>query len=65
MNQLITKGEGVPDFILLETISEDAVVENLRTRYAKNIIYVRSTPAPVCRRGTPGAAVASLSDAAR
>ena len=41
MDKIITKGEGVPDFILLETISEDAVVDNLRTRYGKNLIYVR------------------------
>jgi hypothetical protein len=41
MNQLVTKGEGVPDLVLLDTISEDAVVENLRVRYDKKIIYVR------------------------
>ena len=41
MQALITKGEGVPDFVLLETLSEEALLENLRVRYDKRIIYVR------------------------
>ena len=34
------KGEGVPDFVLLDTISEDAVMDNIRKRYRADIIYV-------------------------
>ena len=34
------KGEGVPDFVLLETISEDAMMENISTRYKADQIYV-------------------------
>jgi len=36
------KGEGVPDFVLLDDISEDAVMENIKIRYGKDIIYVRT-----------------------
>eukprot|EP01119_Soliformovum_irregulare_P017879 TRINITY_DN5376_c0_g2_i2.p1 TRINITY_DN5376_c0_g2~~TRINITY_DN5376_c0_g2_i2.p1 ORF type:complete len:1039 (+),score=347.18 TRINITY_DN5376_c0_g2_i2:84-3200(+) len=33
------KGEGVPDFVLMDTISEDAFMDNLRLRYKKDRIY--------------------------
>jgi len=33
------KGEGVPDFVLMNEISEDALMENLKLRYSKDRIY--------------------------
>ena len=37
----IVKGEGVPDSVLLEDISENGFVNNQRIRYDKRLIYVR------------------------
>jgi myosin heavy subunit len=36
---LIREGEGVPDFVLLEELTEDALYKNLALRYKKNQIY--------------------------
>ena len=36
----IVKGEGVPDFVLLEQLTEDAMYQNIKIRYDKDIIYV-------------------------
>jgi len=33
------KGEGVPDFVLMDTISEEAMMDNIRKRYKAEIIY--------------------------
>jgi myosin heavy subunit len=38
----IVKGEGVPDSVLLEDISENGFVKNLQIRYDKKLIYVIS-----------------------
>jgi hypothetical protein len=40
-NKLIVKGEGVPDFVLLDQITEDAMMENIKTRFKADRIYVR------------------------
>jgi len=32
-------GEGVPDLVLLDTLSEDALYANLQLRYKKKQIY--------------------------
>ena len=37
----LKKGEGVTDFILMETISEDAILDNVRDRLKKENVYVR------------------------
>lgn len=35
------KGEsGVPDFVLLNEVSENAIVQNLQVRFQGNFIYV-------------------------
>jgi myosin heavy subunit len=36
---LVIEGEGVPDFVLLDELTEDALFENLKIRYHKNKIY--------------------------
>lgn len=36
---LIREGEGVPDFVLLDELTEDALYKNLHLRYKKNQIY--------------------------
>jgi hypothetical protein len=36
-DSIVVAGEGVPDNILLETISEDALYENLTLRYNKDV----------------------------
>ncbi|CAG5086005.1 Oidioi.mRNA.OKI2018_I69.PAR.g11082.t2.cds [Oikopleura dioica] len=38
------KGTGVQDLVLLENINEEAVLENLRKRFAKNAIYTYIGP---------------------
>ena len=38
------KGTGVQDLVLLEKITEEAVLENLRKRFAKNAIYTYIGP---------------------
>lgn len=40
MQSMITKGEGVPDFILMEQLTEQALLDNLKIRYDKRVIYV-------------------------
>jgi myosin heavy subunit len=37
----IKTGEGVPDFVLMEHLTEDATWQNLKLRFSKDIIYVR------------------------
>ncbi len=37
------KGEGVPDFVLLDQLTEDALLDNIRLRYKKDIVYVSSS----------------------
>jgi myosin-1 len=44
MGQLLREGEGVPDFVLLDTLSEQAVFENMLTRYKKDQIYTYIGP---------------------
>lgn len=36
----LNREEGVPDFVLLETVSEAAFYDNLKHRFAQNNIYV-------------------------
>ena len=36
----LKKGEGVGDFVLLDQLTEDAFMENLKVRYSKSLIYV-------------------------
>lgn len=36
---LLVQGEGVPDFILLSELTEDALYANLKLRYDKDLIY--------------------------
>lgn len=35
------RGEGVPDFVLMDALTEDALFHNLKLRYGKDKIYVR------------------------
>ena len=37
----VREGEGVPDFVLLEELTEQAVYDNIKIRYNKDLIYVR------------------------
>jgi myosin heavy subunit len=39
MGQLLREGEGVPDFVLMDKLTEDALYANLHTRYKKDQIY--------------------------
>jgi hypothetical protein len=39
----IKAGEGVPDFVLMEHLTEDATFQNIKIRFNKDIIYVSST----------------------
>jgi myosin heavy subunit len=39
MGQLLREGEGVPDFVLMDKLTEDALYANLLTRYKKDQIY--------------------------
>lgn len=34
------KGEGVPDFVLMDKLTEDALMDNLKLRYSKDKVYV-------------------------
>lgn len=36
----IVKGQGVPDFVLLEELTENATYENLKLRFTQDQIYV-------------------------
>ena len=36
----IVKGQGVPDFVLLDELTENATYENLKTRFNQDQIYV-------------------------
>jgi hypothetical protein len=36
----INRAEGVPDFVLLEQITEEAFYDNLKLRFGLNHIYV-------------------------
>ena len=38
--KLIVKGEGVPDFVLMDQITEEAVMQNIRERFKADRIYV-------------------------
>lgn len=38
-NRLIVKGEGVPDFVLMDTLTEDAMMDNIRVRFRADRIY--------------------------
>ncbi len=40
-NKIIVKGEGVPDFVLLDNLTEDAIMENIKIRFRADRIYVR------------------------
>ena len=43
----LKKGEGVGDFVLLDEISENQFMENLKLRYAKQHIYVSNKHIPI------------------
>ncbi len=36
----IVKGQGVPDFVLLDELTENATYENLKLRFTQDQIYV-------------------------
>lgn len=52
MGQLLREGEGVPDFVLLDELSEPALYQNMLTRYKKDQIYTYIGPvrAPLRRQ---------------
>lgn len=39
----IVKGQGVPDFVLLDELTENATYENLKIRFNQDQIYVSIT----------------------
>jgi myosin heavy subunit len=49
-NKLVVKGEGVPDFVLMDQLTEDAMYSNMQIRFPIDRIYtyIGSVVVSVC-----------------